>query len=71
MPEGIVAFDRVHGAERLRVLLNLTPEHIAVALVRPDGGLPDVLRTSGPGSGRPLRDSIQLDGDVGVVIRRG
>jgi hypothetical protein len=53
------------------VLLNLTPEPIVVPLVRPDGRWLDVLRTSGPGSGRPLRDSIQLDGDAGVVIRQG
>ena len=29
-PDGLVAFERTHGAERVRVLLNLTPDPIEV-----------------------------------------
>jgi alpha-glucosidase len=70
-PEGIVAFDRTHGTERLRVILNLTPTEIDVPFAQPDGAWHEVLRTTGARSGRPLRGSIRVDGDEGVIIRPG
>jgi alpha-glucosidase len=70
-PDGIVAFDRTHGPDRLRVILNLTPIPVEVPLTRPDGAWLEVLRTTGAASGRPLRGSIRLAGDEGAIIRPG
>jgi alpha-glucosidase len=70
-PEGIVAFDRVHGAERLRVILNITQHSIEVPLMPTGTSWVEVLCAAAPAGGRPLRGSLRLEGDQGVIVRPG
>jgi alpha-glucosidase len=69
-PDGIVAYDRIHGDERLRVLLNLTSDPVDVPLAAPRGTWLGALSTGDAGiAGRELRETIRVSGDEGVILR--
>ena len=69
-PDGIVAYDRIHGDERLRVLLNLTSNPVEVPLGAPGETWLGVLSTVDAGfAGRELRGSARVSGDEGVILR--
>ena len=65
-PEGIVAFDRTHDGERIRVLLNLTADPVDVAI---PGAWTVAVGTDVARDGAALRDRLTLDGDEGLVLR--
>jgi alpha-glucosidase len=64
-PEGLVAFERTHGAERVLVLLNLTPDPLDVAL---RGAWTVAVGTNVVRDGTTLRDGVTLAGDEGLVL---
>jgi alpha-glucosidase len=66
-PRGVVAFDRRHGGEQVRVLLNLTSE---LAVVPVDGAWTCLAGTRPGAEGTGIRGDVPLAGDEGVVLRR-
>jgi glycosidase len=66
-PDGVVAFDRRHGGELVRVLLNLTGEPASVTL---DGSWTCLVGTRSGREGTYERDAASLAGDEGIVLRR-
>ena len=67
-PPGVIAFDRRHAGEHVRVLLNLTGEPVAVPV---DGGWTCLAGTRPGREGTHVRDTASLAGDEGLVLRRG
>ena len=65
-PAGLVAYDRTHGDERFRVLLNLTPEPVTVGI---PGAWTVAVGTDVEREGAELRDVVALRGDEGLVLR--
>jgi alpha-glucosidase len=65
-PDGVVAYDRTHGDERLRVLLNLTPEPVTLGI---PGAWRVAVGTDVEREGAELRDVVTLRGDEGLVLR--
>ena len=65
-PSGLVAYDRVHGEERVRVLLNLTASLLEVAL---QGAWTVAVGTDVAREGGAVEGSVTLAGDEGLVLR--
>ncbi len=65
-PAGVVAFDRRHGGEQVRVLLNLTGEPAIVTL---DGSWTSLVGTRPGREGTYEHDAVTLAGDEGLVLR--
>jgi alpha-glucosidase len=68
-PPGVVAYERVHGEDRVRVILNLTPTAVEVGLA-PGEAWTGVLSTVDPlFAGRAVAGRYRVDADEGVIIR--
>ena len=65
-PSGLVAYDRVHGEERVRVLLNLTASLLEVAL---PGAWTVAVGTDVAREGGAVEGSVTLAGNEGLVLR--
>jgi len=67
-PDGLVAFERSHGTERVRVLLNLTHDALDVAL---PGSWTVAAGTEPARGGGTVTERVRLAGDEGLVLRPG
>ncbi len=67
-PAGVVAFDRRHAGEVVRVLLNLAGAPVAAPV---DGDWTCLAGTHPGRDGASVRGTVVLDGDEGLVLRRG
>jgi alpha-glucosidase len=65
-PDGLVAFERTYGAERVLVVLNLTPDPVQIAV---PGAWTVALATDVGRDGTTLRDGVTLAGDEGLVLQ--
>jgi alpha-glucosidase len=66
-PPQVVAFDRIHGSEVMRVVLNLRPQAVEVPL---PGAWSGAAGTHPGREDRPWSGSLTLAADEGVVLRR-
>ncbi len=64
--DGVLAYERRSGEERMRVVLNLTPEPRRMAI---DGAWTRLISTAGEGEGSPAAGELVLAADEGVVLR--
>jgi alpha-glucosidase len=64
-PDGLVAFERTHGAERVLVLLNLTADPVEVSV---PGAWTVAVGTDAAREGTRIRDGVTLAGDEGLVL---
>ena len=67
-PAGVVAFDRRHGGEAVRVVLNLTGDPVAVPI---DGAWTCLAGTRPGREGTRVEGGVPLAADEGLVLRRG
>ena len=68
--DGVLAYERRRAGERMLVALNLTSEPRRVALPE-DADWTPVLATTGSVASSPMRGSLALAPDQGVVLRAG